>query len=64
LTAKTTAEDKTKLLDQLQSIANTLRDANIRVEVNASDHQSAGWKFNEYEASFYSNIMMSFFNFV
>jgi len=49
VTAKSTPEEKQGLLNQIQSIGTTLKDANIRVEVDIRDHQSPGWKFNEYE---------------
>jgi len=49
LTAKTRPETKQALLDQLQSIGAALKEANIRVEVDASEGRSPGWKFNQYE---------------
>ena len=49
LTAKSSDEDKQKLLDTIQSIAKTLTDKKIRVQCDTRSHYSAGWKFAEYE---------------
>jgi prolyl-tRNA synthetase len=49
VTNKTTPEAKKELFDNIESIGNELRNANVRVEVDTRDHYSPGWKFNEYE---------------
>jgi prolyl-tRNA synthetase len=59
LTAKTPPETKQALLDQLQSIGAALTEANIRVEVDASEGRSPGWKFNQYEVSILSELLIT-----
>jgi prolyl-tRNA synthetase len=49
LTAKTTDEDRAKLLDTLQGIEKTLTDKDIRVLCDTRSHYSPGWKYAEYE---------------
>ena len=49
LTARTTDEDKQKLLDAIESISKTLIDHDIRVQCDTRSHYSPGWKFAEYE---------------
>ncbi|CAD5206277.1 unnamed protein product [Bursaphelenchus okinawaensis] len=49
ITAKTTEEEKKKLLDKCQEIVNRLIDADVRVKLDAKDNVSPGWKFNHWE---------------
>ncbi|OCK99481.1 prolyl-tRNA synthetase [Cenococcum geophilum 1.58] len=49
LTVKHSPEARKELMDKIESIANELRNANIRVEADTREHYSPGWKFNEYE---------------
>lgn len=49
LTAKTSDEDKQKLLDTIHSIEKALVDNDIRVQCDTRSHYSPGWKFAEYE---------------
>jgi prolyl-tRNA synthetase len=52
LTARTSDEDKEKLLDDIQGIEKKLSAAGIRVECDTRLHYSPGWKFSQYEVSF------------
>lgn len=49
ITAKTTPEDREKLLDGIHAISKELTDNDIRVECDTRSHYSPGWKFAEYE---------------
>lgn len=49
LTARTSEEDKDKLLDEIASISKRLTEHGIRVECDTRMHYSPGWKFSEYE---------------
>lgn len=49
ITAKTSEVDRTAIMKMSHSIADELRDANIRVEVDDRDNVSPGWKFNHWE---------------
>lgn len=42
-------EDKEKLLNVAKKLEKDLLDAKIRVELDSSEHQTVGWKFNHYE---------------
>ncbi|EON60868.1 prolyl-tRNA synthetase [Coniosporium apollinis CBS 100218] len=49
VTAKTTTEDRDKLYKEIEAIAEILKDANVRVEVDFREGYSPGWKFNDWE---------------
>jgi prolyl-tRNA synthetase len=49
ITAKTSAEDKDKLLAEVDNIASTLQSVGVRVEKDTRDHYNAGWKFANWE---------------
>jgi len=49
LSVKTSPEDKSKLLSEIASFAETLRSINIRVEVDDREEYSSGWKYNNWE---------------
>lgn len=49
ITAKTSIEDKDKLLGEVDSMVATLEAAGVRVEKDTRDHYNAGWKFANYE---------------
>lgn len=49
ITASTTPEAKTTLLDACKSLHSSLLAAGIRCKLDSSDHISPGWKFNQYE---------------
>ncbi len=42
-------EEKTRVLELVDKVARTLKDAGIRVKSDTSDQENPGWKFNEYE---------------
>lgn len=41
--------EKEAVLQMVDRVLGTLKNASVRVKVDASDEKSAGWKFNEYE---------------
>lgn len=49
ITAKTTPEDREALYKETEAIAEVLRSANVRVEVDMREGYSPGWKFNDWE---------------
>ena len=49
VTAKTTAEERKKLYDEVESITETLKSADVRVETDMREEYSPGWKFNNWE---------------
>lgn len=49
ITVSTTAEVKEKLIGTCQKLHNELVEAKIRSKLDASDHNTPGWKFNHYE---------------
>lgn len=49
ITVSTKPEVKVALLEACQSLDKNLLEANIRSKVDASDHNTPGWKFNHYE---------------
>lgn len=49
ITAKTTPEDKEKLLAEVYNIVSTLKKAGVRVDKDARDYYGAGWKFANWE---------------
>ena len=49
VTAKSTDEDKQKLYKAAESIAENLKQAKVRVEVDLREGYSPGWKFNDWE---------------
>ena len=48
-TAKTTSEEKEKLYNEIDALAEVLRPANVRVETDMREGYSPGWKFNDWE---------------
>ncbi|KAJ9194042.1 hypothetical protein DTO166G4_4275 [Paecilomyces variotii] len=49
LTAKTTPEERTKLLTQLDELKATLKKAKVRADVDTRDNYSPGYKFADWE---------------
>ena len=49
VTAKTTSEEKEKLYNEIDALAEVLRSANVRVETDMREGYSPGWKFNDWE---------------
>lgn len=49
VTVKTTSEEKEKLCDEIDALAEVLRSANVRVETDMREGYSPGWKFNDWE---------------
>ncbi|GAD98714.1 predicted protein [Paecilomyces variotii No. 5] len=49
LTAKTTPEERTKLLTQLDELQSTLKKAKVRADVDTRDNYSPGYKFADWE---------------
>jgi prolyl-tRNA synthetase len=49
ITAKTSAEDKEKLLNEVDNIASTLAKVGVRAETDTREHYNAGWKFANWE---------------
>jgi prolyl-tRNA synthetase len=49
VTAKTTSEEKEKLRNEIDALAEVLRSANVRVETDMREGYSPGWKFNDWE---------------
>uniref|UniRef100_A0AC34QMH5 Proline--tRNA ligase n=1 Tax=Panagrolaimus sp. JU765 TaxID=591449 RepID=A0AC34QMH5_9BILA len=49
ITAKTTEEQKKKLISKAEEIVKSFVDNGIRSELDARDHVSPGWKFNHWE---------------
>lgn len=49
ITASTTAEQKTNLLNACKDFKNQLTEASIRVQLDDDEHYSPGWKFNHWE---------------
>lgn len=49
ITVSTTSEVKEKLIATCQKLHNELVEAKIRSKLDASDHNTPGWKFNHYE---------------
>lgn len=49
ISAKSTDEDRRTLGEQIDELADTLRDANLRVHVDNREHYSPGYKFNDWE---------------
>lgn len=42
-------EERSMVLERAEALERELRDANVRVKLDASEAQRPGWKFNEYE---------------
>lgn len=42
-------EERSRVLELVEKIERSLRDANIRVKSDVSDQENPGWKFNEWE---------------
>jgi len=49
LTAKTTPEDREKLLSEVDKVRSALVEANVRVDVDSREGYSPGYKFNDWE---------------
>lgn len=49
LTAKTSAEDREKLTSEVDKVKTALADAGVRVDVDAREGYSPGYKFNDWE---------------
>jgi prolyl-tRNA synthetase len=50
VTAKTTSEEKEKLHNEIDALAEVLRSANVRVETDMREGYSPGWKFNDWNS--------------
>ena len=42
-------EEKTEVLEMVSRVSDMLKKVGVRVKVDASEHKSPGWKFNEWE---------------
>ena len=49
ITASTTDDDKSKLIEGCKQLELTLKSADIKAKSDLSDHYSPGWKFNHWE---------------
>ena len=49
ITVKSTEEDKTSLMEQIEALATILRSSGVRTHVDKRDHYSPGFKFNHWE---------------
>jgi prolyl-tRNA synthetase len=49
VTNKTTTEQKQKLYKEAEAIAEVLREADVRVQVDLREQYTTGWKFNDWE---------------